>query len=215
MSTLSFPFNCIILLVCFQEILSIPNISSSSSNNEGIEIVNGCACVQKLPKLNCPNQNHHSTSRDTSLGENYYFTPGIGAHKLHTRARTWNDARKVCIDEGGHLAIINSDAEERALLDIFKRTGPIKGSWVNDEAFLGIHDLFAEGDWTTVFGDSLAKAGFTTWSNKWSGQPDNWNNTQHCGAILKEGGMDDVTCNQPHAFFCELPNILFLNQDIS
>jgi len=31
---------------------------------------------------------------------------------LHTRAAMWNDARKICNEEGGHLAIINSIAEE-------------------------------------------------------------------------------------------------------
>lgn len=43
--------------------------------------------------------------------DDYQYSPGIGAHKLHTRAKIWNEARKICIEEGGHLAIINSVAE--------------------------------------------------------------------------------------------------------
>lgn len=50
--------------------------------------------------------------------EDYLHTPGIGSHKLHTDAQPWNDARKVCDDEGGHLAIINSKEEETVRLTV-------------------------------------------------------------------------------------------------
>jgi len=50
--------------------------------------------------------------RNAPMRDDYRYTAGIGAHKLHTRAATWNDARKFCNEEGGHLAIINSIAEE-------------------------------------------------------------------------------------------------------
>lgn len=43
--------------------------------------------------------------------DDYRYSPGIGAHKLHTRAATWNEARKMCNEEGGHLAIVNSLTE--------------------------------------------------------------------------------------------------------
>lgn len=49
--------------------------------------------------------------RGAPMRDDYRYTMGIGAHKLHTRATTWNDARKICNEEGGHLAIINSIAE--------------------------------------------------------------------------------------------------------
>ena len=44
--------------------------------------------------------------------EDYVRTPGIGSHKLHTEALSWNDARRACMEEGAHLAVINSKAEE-------------------------------------------------------------------------------------------------------
>lgn len=50
--------------------------------------------------------------RGAPMRDDYRYTVGIGAHKMHTRAATWNDARKLCNEEGGHLAIINSIAEE-------------------------------------------------------------------------------------------------------
>lgn len=50
--------------------------------------------------------------RGAPMRDDYRYTMGIGAHKIHTRAATWNEARKLCNEEGGHLAIINSIAEE-------------------------------------------------------------------------------------------------------
>lgn len=37
------------------------------------------------------------------VGNDYLITPGIGAHKLHTRKSSWNKARKICIQEGGEF----------------------------------------------------------------------------------------------------------------
>lgn len=50
--------------------------------------------------------------RGAPMRDDYRYTVGIGAHKIQTRAATWNEARKLCNEEGGHLAIINSIAEE-------------------------------------------------------------------------------------------------------
>nr|XP_012225576.1 PREDICTED: hemolymph lipopolysaccharide-binding protein-like isoform X2 [Linepithema humile]XP_012225577.1 PREDICTED: hemolymph lipopolysaccharide-binding protein-like isoform X2 [Linepithema humile] len=162
-------------------------------------LLHGMLCTCSVPT-------HNPTMRD-----DYYYTMGIGVHKLHTRAATWNDARKFCNEEGGHLAIINSIAEEHVLMELFNRSGPIKGAAYPDEAFLGIHDLYKEGEWVTVLGDSLAKTGYTKWSDKWGGQPDNGGGKQHCGALMKEGGMDDVACDVSFPFLCELPPMRILN----
>lgn len=85
----------------------------------------------------------------------------------------------------------------------------MKGAVYPDEAYLGMHDIYAEGDWVTILGDSLAKTGFTEWSDKWGGQPDNGGGQQNCGAFLKEGTLDDVQCGAHFPFFCELPLVSF------
>ncbi|KAG7208112.1 hypothetical protein KM043_009684 [Ampulex compressa] len=148
--------------------------------------------------------------RGMPIRDDYRYTPGIGSHKLHTRAATWNAARKICNEEGGHLAVINSVVEAHILMDLFNRSGPVKGAAYPDEALIGIHDLYGEGDWVTVLGDSLAKTGYTRWSDKWGGQPDNGGGWQNCGAFMKEGGLDDVACDVAFPFFCELPIMQFL-----
>ena len=96
-------------------------------------------------------------------------------------------------------------------MEIFNRSGPVKGASYEDVAFLGIHDLYKEGEWVTIKGDSLFKTGYTKWSDKWGGQPDNGGGKQNCGVFLKEGGLDDVSCEVPFAFFCEISNVQFLH----
>ncbi|EZA56438.1 hypothetical protein DMN91_009740 [Ooceraea biroi] len=145
--------------------------------------------------------------RGAPMRDDYHYTVGIGSHKLHTRVATWNEARKACNEEGGHLAIINSMAEERVLVEMFNRSGSFKGAATQEEAFLGLHDLYKEGEWVTVLGDSLAKTGYSKWSERWGGQPDNGGGKQHCGSLVKDGSMDDVACEIMLPFFCELPMI--------
>ncbi|XP_068085509.1 hemolymph lipopolysaccharide-binding protein-like isoform X1 [Anabrus simplex] len=41
----------------------------------------------------------------------YELFAGIGYYKLHTTAQLWERAREVCVREGAHLIVINSDAE--------------------------------------------------------------------------------------------------------
>lgn len=162
-------------------------------------IVHGMPCVCNL------------AFRSANLRDDYHLTEGIGAHKLHTRAATWNEARKTCNDEGGHLAIINSKREAEVMMDLFNKSEPIKNASYDNVAFLGIHDLYKEGEWVNVLGDSLSKSGYTRWSNEWGGQPDNGGGKQNCGVFMKDGSLDDVSCDVPFAFFCEIPRLQFLH----
>lgn len=93
------------------------------------------------------------------------------------------------------------------LLNLFNRSGPIKGATYSNQILLGIHDLYAEDDWVTIQGDSLAKSGYNAWTDRWGGQPDNGGGIQNCGAMLDDGKLDDVACNVPFAFFCEIPDV--------
>ncbi|XP_078050802.1 hemolymph lipopolysaccharide-binding protein-like [Augochlora pura] len=145
-------------------------------------------------------------ARRLPLRDDYLVTPGIGMHKFHSRSVTWNEARRTCYEEGGHLAIINSNAEAGVLAGIFNRASSwVKGAAYPDEAFVGIHDLYEEGNWVTILGDTLPRTGFSTWSERWGGQPDNGGGSQNCGAFLREGTLDDVHCEACYPFFCEIP----------
>ncbi|EZA55159.1 hypothetical protein DMN91_000044 [Ooceraea biroi] len=127
----------------------------------------------------------------------YLVTPGMSAHKLHVRKVTWNKARRVCLQEGGHLAVINSNSEEKILLRILEENK------VN-QAWLGVHDLYEEGDWNTIMDEPMEASGYSKWTSKIANLPDNYNGKQHCGILTKDGGMDDIECTSTQAFFCEI-----------
>lgn len=127
-------------------------------------------------------------------GNDYLITPGMGAHKLHIRKLSWTKARRICIQEGGHLAIINSNSEEKILLGLLDEN-KVTHAW------FGIHDLYEEGDWNTIMDEPLETAGYSNWRPN---QPDNYNGKQHCGVFLKDGGIDDVECSATYSFFCEI-----------
>lgn len=100
----------------------------------------------------------------------------------------------------GQLAIINSIAEEKILLHILQDAN-ITVAW------LGIHDLYEEGDWVTVTGEPLESTGYTGWTLKFkNSQPDNAGGNENCATLIVEGGMNDVNCNSWNfTFFCEIP----------
>nr|XP_033338713.1 hemolymph lipopolysaccharide-binding protein-like [Megalopta genalis] len=138
------------------------------------------------------------TSCATSLDRcDYAITPGIGAHKLHKRKMTWNEARKICIMEGGHLPLLNS-AKKEALFKSLMAKNSLNAVWI------GFHDLFEEGSWTTVTGELVDTMSYHPWAND---EPDNWNNEQHCGILwekFKDGGVDDYKCSNTVPFICEI-----------
>ncbi|XP_046604374.1 hemolymph lipopolysaccharide-binding protein-like [Neodiprion virginianus] len=125
---------------------------------------------------------------------NYIYTSGIGAHKLHIEAASWNSARRNCQDEGGHLAIINS-VEEAQVISKLVDTANIKTIWI------GAHDLFNEGEFVTIENQSIYKAGYSMWER---GEPNNVGNKEHCVAIRKNGKLDDRDCKQAFSYVCEI-----------
>lgn len=99
----------------------------------------------------------------------------------------------------GHLAVINSDFEEDLLLKMLNEKD-INWAWI------GAHDLFEEGDWVTVTGESLESAGYSKWTTVFpTKEPNNYNSNQNCATLVKWGGMDDYFCSELRFFFCEIP----------
>nr|CAD7437557.1 unnamed protein product [Timema bartmani]CAD7453948.1 unnamed protein product [Timema tahoe] len=129
--------------------------------------------------------------------------PGIGYYKFHTDPQVWEDARKTCAKEGGHLAIINSEEESKVTQQLFARHPKINNVQYSDFAFIGFHDMYNEGSYLTIYGDPLDKTGFTRWSHK--GQPDNAGGVpgEDCGSVHRNGGLNDLICTSKHAFICE------------
>ncbi|XP_021923416.1 hemolymph lipopolysaccharide-binding protein-like isoform X2 [Zootermopsis nevadensis] len=139
----------------------------------------------------------------TVTGPDYELFPGMGYYKLHTTPRTWNEALRTCAVEGAHLAIVNSESEARFLQLLFSRHPKITGGNHNDYAYLGVHDMFSEGQFTTIFGDPLNNTGYMKWVG---GQPDNGGAEpgSDCLSLYRaQANFNDLPCNWKLAAFCE------------
>jgi hypothetical protein len=79
----------------------------------------------------------------------------VGYYKFHTTAKTWDEARQICQQEGGYLVVINSEAESKVLQSLFDGVKKLEGVNNNDYAFVGFHDRFVENEYLTVFGKTV------------------------------------------------------------
>ena len=68
-------------------------------------------------------------------------------YKYHNTPKTWYESWQICKSEGGHLAVFNSQEEATFVGGI--------PSTSFDWAFIGFHDLYAEGAYVTIFGKDL------------------------------------------------------------
>ncbi|KZC07008.1 Hemolymph lipopolysaccharide-binding protein [Dufourea novaeangliae] len=116
----------------------------------------------------------------TPMKEGYRITRGVGAHKLYTKKAKWNAVRKTCMMDGGHLVILNSLAEESVLMNLMQAANL-------DTIWVGAHDMFREGEWVTLTGESLERAGYEKWSTILPNQPDNHNGRENCGTLGRQG----------------------------
>ncbi|XP_067009685.1 lymphocyte antigen 75 [Anabrus simplex] len=95
---------------------------------------------------------------DTRSG--YTLYPRIGFYKYHQELLNWSDAYRVCLQEGGHLAIANSQEEAELLLKIFTDSPRTERYF-----FLGFHDLYLRNNFTTIYGEPVQRTGFFNWAH--------------------------------------------------
>ncbi|XP_078050156.1 hemolymph lipopolysaccharide-binding protein-like [Augochlora pura] len=133
---------------------------------------------------------------------NKYFPSDGRCYKLHTAAQDWPGARRACIKEGAHLAVINDTKEANTLKEKFHNKTDVVGAHCQDAIFVGIHDQFDENDWITIFDEPIASV-FHVWTDHWGVQPDNYGGKQNCGSLYRDGRLNDVPCTMKLPFFCE------------
>lgn len=90
-------------------------------------------------------------------GPGYELLPGLGYYKMHTSAEKWDDARKICVQEGTHLIILNSGAEMDAVRSLWAKSPNVSGSIFPEYIYVGIHDRFNEGDYITILGNVVER----------------------------------------------------------
>ncbi|XP_069701701.1 hemolymph lipopolysaccharide-binding protein-like [Periplaneta americana] len=131
-----------------------------------------------------------------ALGYDLIF--GFGYYKLHTNVKTWEESQEVCKHEGTHFLVVNTDQEARALKTLWDNTPKIPKAAHNDWAWAGFHDQFKEGEYLTIFNETLKSAGYA----KWNAQEPSGTN-QNCGSFGRNLLLADYPCYNKLAFFCE------------
>ncbi|XP_067004844.2 hemolymph lipopolysaccharide-binding protein [Anabrus simplex] len=132
--------------------------------------------------------------------DDYELFPGLGFYKLHTNGENWQTARSICAQEGGHLIVINSDAEAEVVKKFFSRKTKFTGTTDNNYIFVGVHDSLKEGQYMAVTGEPLDRTGYSRWE---SGQPNDRKSEQNYIAAQKDGLLHDVVNNAKLVFICE------------
>ena len=84
-------------------------------------------------------------------------------YELATNRVTWHVAKTNAQDLGGHLVIVDSEAENQFIYDAITNAGV-------DQVWLGATDEDVEGTWRWVDG-SLLSSGYTKWGSR--GEPNN------------------------------------------
>jgi uncharacterized protein (TIGR03067 family) len=121
------------------------------------------------------------------------------AYKFYPNVLTWHEAKSRCEKLGGHLPIIDSDAENRFVNELARKKIAYLADM--DGVWLGATDEQKEGDWKWIDGKPLA---FTKWG---PGQPNNKQNEEHYLMLFlaKEEWSDQPDRSSQHKtyFVCE------------
>ncbi|MDA0833414.1 MAG: SUMF1/EgtB/PvdO family nonheme iron enzyme [Planctomycetota bacterium] len=93
------------------------------------------------------------------------------SYKFFSEVLTWREAKARCEEMGGHLATIESDAENNLVADLAENSIPNRNAM--DGVWIGATDEHKEGEWKWIDGSPLS---FTKWG---PGQPSNKQDAEH------------------------------------
>ncbi len=108
----------------------------------------------------------------------------------------WTNAQAVCVNNGGHLAVINTPEENQFLANIL----------TNQSAFIGLSDAQNEGNFQWVNGDPL---NYTNW---YTGQPNNFNGNQDYVELMPDGQWNDQYNDMMLEYIMEVPSCTTVTQ---
>uniref|UniRef100_A0A3B3T9A8 C-type lectin domain-containing protein n=1 Tax=Paramormyrops kingsleyae TaxID=1676925 RepID=A0A3B3T9A8_9TELE len=107
---------------------------------------------------------------------------------------TWTDAQAYCRENYTDLATIDNMEEMKRLAESLAVDSAYTG-----EAWIG---LKKGTSWRWQWSSAEGGTGYINWN---IGQPDNWNNNEHCTEVQDNGGWNDLSCSlstQTSYFIC-------------
>ncbi|XP_014050232.1 CD209 antigen-like protein C [Salmo salar] len=113
---------------------------------------------------------------------------------LSTETKTWKESRKDCLERGADLVIINSDEEQKFLINLKKRV------WI------GLTDSVNEGTWKWVDGTTLTTGyWYDPQPDSGGGKPEN--GEEDCVEIRTDQSplkvWNDLSCEMKLHWICE------------
>ncbi|MBN1797723.1 MAG: caspase family protein [Spirochaetales bacterium] len=116
------------------------------------------------------------TEENPQLKQKFDLLLEYGGHTYYIskQRETWQEAKKICEQNGGHLVTITSSEENNAIINVIKSYKPNANIWI------GFTDIDSEGRWKWVTGE---RTSYTKWDQH---QPDNGggNYQEDCAAIM-------------------------------
>ncbi|XP_075986560.1 C-type mannose receptor 2-like [Anticarsia gemmatalis] len=169
-------------------------------NSKGL--LDDVSCDTKLPFMCFRGKIEEINACGTPDNEYHMDNKTQTCYKFHVVPKTFSKAQMACSAEGGHLAIINSEAEAEIMRNLFIRHPPemVIGNFPKNVAFIGITDWNQHGDLRTIHGQTLSDAGYDKFAPN---EPNNSTTTEFCGAVDSSGLLYDVKCDDYYPFICE------------
>jgi hypothetical protein len=136
--------------------------------------------------------------------------PGLTSrYREVTTGRGWVEAERDCESDGGHLIVIDSDAENAYVASIAE-TSLTDVKSTHQLAWLGAGDSRTEGEFRWVTDTALA---LTFWSGAGGagaggadgadGEPNSLYDDEDCVEIRADGQWNDDRCNAELIYVCE------------
>ncbi len=168
----------------------IPNQFVECPSNAGVQV------TWQTPTAQTCCGNCSSTTPGPIAGFIYMGSQGTSHYYCSNEPALWADAQAVSVANGGHLAIINSAAENTYLANLL----------TIQSAYIGLSDSGTEGTFKWVDGSGL---GYTNW---YPGQPNDYQAYQDYVELLASGEWNDQYNNKPLEYIMEIPGCLNIVQ---
>lgn len=123
--------------------------------------------------------------------------PGLTSrYRQAMTGQHWIAAELDCESDGGHLVVIDSEAENDWVKSLAEAAVSDNAS-TNQLVWLGLGDFATEGTYLWVTGSGLTSATFS------AGEPNNLNHGEDCVEMRPSGTWNDDRCNAELTYVCE------------